>query len=335
MLYTIIIKNQDNTTAATYTTDATDARTAHEHAAAAYPAAVVRVYPSTLDSMGNTIAAGLARGALMVARRTAANGIKRTGGNATQCRIEREFAAANVRCRGAETATRIMEVVEDYSHDTQEEFAVALAGLTAAAAAGLPIDEQYRAAYLELNRHIHAQRAATERELSTEYVIDGGGNVVAINAAIATVIRGGERYEPAAATMCRIDGNELAAALRDALALVTPTQRKTVELLARGYSVAAIAHHMKRNERTVKANIAIVRGKLAAYMQENAPDVLPMVNGEGYAAYKAEGKAAAAHRADANNHRTDEGKAAKKANNAAYCKEYRERRKAAKMAANA
>lgn len=264
----------------TYTIDATDARTAHAHGAMIAPdSATIRVYPATMDTDGQINADGIARGALMVARRTAINAVIRTGGNATQCRIERELAAANARCHGAESARRIIDVVADYSADTQDFFAVAAAGLTDAIMDGADIVEQYHAAYLALNKHIHAQRAATARELSMEYIVDGGGDIVAINTAVSAIIRGGDRWTAAdsgnmdAATATRL-GATIAAAMRT----VSPTQRQIAAMLGRGYSQRQIADRTGRGLATVNRNIAIMRGKISGYIRTHAPEFADMVD---------------------------------------------------------
>ena len=326
MKYIIIITTTDangNVTTTTTTTTATDARQAHEYAATiATDGAKIRVYPDTAT------AAGIARGAVMIARRTAVNAVMRTGGNETQNRIERETAAINARIRGAETAERILTVVNDYSHDTREFFAIAAAALSAAAANGKPIDEQYHVGYVELNAYIHSQRAATEYEISTEFLQDGGGDLVAINTAIASIIRGGDKWTPA-------DGGEMDAAtaarvgqaIADAMRIVTPTQRRIAELLARGYSQRQIADKTGRELATVNRNIAILRGKIAGYISGAAAEFEPLIK---QAATAAAATAAAAKNASgAYTSRT----AAQKATQAERARRYRER-KAAERNAN-
>lgn len=325
MKYIITITTTDangNVTTTTTTTTATGARQAHEYAATiATGGAKIRVYPDTAT------AAGIARGAVMIARRTALNAIMRQG-TPTQHTIERETAAINARIRGAETAERILTVVNDYSHDTREFFAIAAAALSAAAANGKPIDEQYHAGYIELNAYIHSQRAATEYEISTEFLQDGGGDLVAINTAIAFIIHGGDKWTPTgggemdAATAAR-----LGQAIADAMRTVTPTQRRIAELLARGYSQRQIADKTGRELATVNRNIAILRGKIAGYISGAAAEFEPLIK---QAATAAAATAAAAKNASgAYTSRT----AAQKATQAERARRYRER-KAAERNAN-
>ena len=344
MEYIIITTTTDadgNTTTTQTTTTATDAKQAHDHATTT-DGAQIRVYPST------TTAAGIARGAVMIARRTAVNAVMRTGGNETQNRIERETAAINARIRGAETAERILSVVNDYSQDTREFFSTAAAALSCAAAQGTGIADQYRAAYRELNAAIHAQRAATEYEISTEFLTDGGGDLVSINTAIASIMRGGDKWTPTdGGNMDAATAARLGAAIADAMRLLSPTQRRIAELLGRGYSQRRIAEMTGRAVSTVAQNIAILRGKIAGYISGAAAEFTYMMDGHNggstvrvdvaTAAATAAETAAAAHNGGANNRRTDGGKerkaASDKTTQAERARRYRERKAAERKAA--
>jgi len=323
MRYIIIITTADGRQTINHI-DAQDARTAHEHGAAIAQdaSATIRVYPATQDEHGATIAAGIARGALMVARRTAANAVRRTGGNETQCRIDKELTAANARCHGAETAARIIEVISSYSADTQDFFGYAAQGITDGIAAGLDIAEQYHGAFIALNKFVHSQHSATEHELSTEFIIDGGGDIVAINTAISTIIRGGDKWTPTdGGGMDAETAARLGAAIAAAMRTVTPTQRKIAELTGRGYSQRQIAEKTGRAVVTVEKNLVNVRAKIAAYIRENAPEFAHMIDNA---------ETAAAVERWANGGRTVEGAkrkaAADKATQAERAKRYRMRK---------
>jgi len=334
-IYTITTTDADgNQTTTEYTINATDARTAHNAAEINKPhGATVRVYPSTAT------AAGIMRGAVMVGRRTAINAIKRQG-TPTQHRIEREFAAINARLVGAETPERINAVIADYSADTQDFYSIAKTALITGydhtdkrthetvhyngLVDGATIGEQYHTAFIALNAYIHSQRAATEYEISTEFLTDGGGDLVAINTAISAIIRGGEKWTPTdggemdAATAAR-----LGAAIADAMRIVTPTQRRIAELLGRGYSQRQIAENMGRELATVNRNIAIMRGKIAEYIREHTPEFVQLIR---------TAETAAAAQGAANGGRTAAGaerKAAQdKATQAERARRYRERKAA-------
>lgn len=321
IIYTTTNTTDGNQTTARKTVNATDARTARMHIDAHTPnGATVRVYPHTGTDVG------IMRGAVMVARRTAINAIKRHG-TETQYRIEREFAAINARLVGAETPERVNTVISTYSPDTQDFYSIALLGLQEGKAAGLSIPEQYSVAYRALNAHIHSLNAATEYELSTEFLTDGGGDLVAINTAIASIIRGGDKWTPTdggemdAATAAR-----LGAAIADAMRTVTPTQRKIAELLGRGYSQRKIAEKTERDLRTVSRNIAIMRDKITTYMRDNASEFVHMIDGNnGCTTIIQEETAAAATQAAASM------RGGKK--DAAYYREYRARKAAERKAA--
>ena len=320
MKYIITITDNNGKTTQT-TTTATDARQAHDHAATiAADGATIRVYPAT------DTAAGIARGAIMVARRTAVNAVMRTGGNETQNKIERETAAINARIRGAETAERILSVVREYGHDTQEFVAIAAAALSTAAARGDNIINQYGAAYRELNAAIHAQRAATEYELSTEFIKDGGGDIVSINHAVAAIIRGGDNWTPTdGGTMDAATAARLGAAIADAMRTLSETQKRIVELLARGYSQRQIAEKTGKQLAAINRNIAIIRGKVSGYISGAAAEFAPLIHAAA---------TAAAATAAKNGGRTAAGAAKHKAaHNAEYYREYRRRKAAARKAA--
>ena len=369
MLYAIIIMTTDANTNTTNTTTATieaaSAKEAHEHVIAVTAkanGADVRVYPSLIGNDGTMSDIGIMRGALLVARRTAANAIKRGGGNvgvdvdgattaarakaaATAARtaanthagvINRMFAmfgelnAANARCNGATTAARIDAVVNEYSQDTREYFAIAAAALVNGVMEhGADIVECYHGAYLALNKYLSGERAATMHEISTEYIVDGGGDIVAYNTAVASIIRGGDKWTPTdggtmdAATAARL-GNAIAAAA----AVVTPTQKRIVELVARGYSLRQIADMTGRNAATVKRNMDIARDKIAAAMAGG--EFVSLIDNARTAAAAKAAKVSTAIRSESGAARKA---ASDKATQAARARAYRERKKAARAAA--
>ena len=367
MLYTIIITNTDgehvNTNTINFNADS--AQQAHEHAASiANGAARVRVYPTLTDDNGGMLDVGIMRGALMVARRTALNSVMRGGGKVTAdidgtqaakakaaaaaARIAAnihggvinrlftmlgELNSANARCNGATTAARIDGVINEYSQDTREFFAIAAAGLIDGIREhGADIVECYHTAYLTLNRYIASERAATERELSTEYIIDGGGDIVAFNDAIASIIRGGEKWTAAdGGGMDKATAARLGDAIAAAAAALNPTQKRITILLGRGYSQAQIASITNRKPSTINANVSIIRECIAAAMRDG--EFASMIDSARTAAAAANTRE---HAAKANKQRTANGAARKaasdKATQAARAKAYRERKKAAAAA---
>lgn len=315
----------------------------------------VRVYPATLDENGKPYAPGMIRAAVKVARRVMLNAVM-NGGTDTQRAALQGLDAVNATATACDatgatweaSAAAILAKMATVSHDAQDAYAAAMAGIMdgytiahgkragevyrGANVPGSNPAEHIRAAFLSANVFMHAQRAATVRELSTEYVREQGGDVVAIGAALARIIKGDERWTASdVPTAARVNVEALRAHLPRALALCSPVQRDIAVRLAKGYTVDAIAIETDRNRRTVQRNIAIMRGKCAEYLRENAPEVLPMLTAAGFDAF-AEAKEAAA-----NMPRTEEGRereaARKKAGNAAAAERMRKLRAARKAAA--
>ena len=285
---------------------------------------VINVYPDTND------VDGVVYGALFVARRTAANAIIR-GGNDTQRRIDAEFRAINARCVGGDAA-RVMRVIRDYSHDTQDMFDAACLGVCDAHIRNAGnIIEQYHAAFLEMNRYVKSTKTAANNELSIEYIVSGGGEIVSINTAIASIIYGGDKWTPISGGEMDADtAARLGDVLHAALNMCTKKQRKIAEMIAIGYGIADIARKLDVNPSTVSRHIAMVRGTVSGYIESVAPEFLQLIH-----TYDVDSAAAAAN---ANNRRTDEGKAREKANckarhSAEYYREYRARKAAARKAA--
>lgn len=263
-----------------YTIDATDARTAHNAAERHKPhGANLRVYPATQDEHGAIISAGVARGALMIARRTAVNAVLRTGGNETQNRIEKELTAANARCCGAETITRIENIIESYSADTQDFYSCAKSGILDGISDGMDIMAQYANGFAALNAHVHAQRAASVYELSTEFLTNNGGDIVSINDVIACIIRGGDKWHSVGnGRMDAKTAARLSEAITAAMCTLTPTQRDVAELLGRRFSQRMIAIKLDRSVSTIEKHIAIIRAKIAEYLRGNASEFVHIMD---------------------------------------------------------
>ena len=278
MMYTIIITHADETTA-TITTNAQNAKQAHEYAETiATKADTIRVYPTTQDSDGNVIVYGLLRGALMVAKKSAEKTLSRDGGTKTQQTIASELISANARAglTGAEElgAPYLLDIISQLSQDSNDIFSCAYNGMFDALQRGEDITEQYHNGYIEINRYIMAQRSASEKEVSTEYILESGGHLVAINTYIARIVKGGERYTPCnSETMDETTAEKLGAILSNASALLTPRQKTIVELVARGYSQRRIAEllHVK-NAMTINQHIANIRKIYADYINANASE---------------------------------------------------------------
>lgn len=313
----------------------------------------VRVAPATMTPDGLPYASGMVRAALQVARKTLARACEH-GGTDTQRVALQDLDRVNAAAVRYDVAgydwdastPAVLAVLADVGHDAQDMYAAAMQGIVS----GYTFDkgthkgealhgtatpdstprEHVRAAYLTANKAMHAQRAAAAREMWTEYIREEGGDLVAVGVAIARIIKGGECWtetdEPA---VSRVDVDAIREHLPRALSLCRPVQREVAGLLARGYSVEAIARKLERDRRTVQRNIAIMRGTCTEYIRENAPSLLPMFNAEKYTAQAMETEAAEQHKKGANSRRTEAGEARCKATQAARARAYRERKKAA------
>lgn len=322
----ITTTNEHDTRTITANINAPSAMDAHTIAAAMpVPSGdrVINVYPDTND------VDGVVYGALFVARRTAANSIIR-GGNDTQRRIDAEFRAINARCVGGD-ASRVMRVIREYSHDTQDMFDAACLGVCGAHIRNAGnIIEQYHAAFLEMNCYVKSTKTAANNELSIEYIVSGGGEIVSISTAISTIIYGGDSWTPAACGEMDVEAAaRLGNVLHNAMDNCAGRQREIAEMLAIGYGNADIARKLGINPTTVLRHIAMMRRTVYQYINDTAPEFIPLIR-----TYDVDSAAAAAN---ANNRRTNEGVARKtaadKATQAERARRYRERKAAARKAA--
>ena len=219
---------------------------------------------------------GLCRAALAIAHTVAKKTIDHGSCTATQIAIDTALRIACARVASAgehATAEYIGEVVKSMNHDAQDFYGYAMEGLQATK--GQPVAERYRAGYIRLNRHIHSQRAATAHELSTEFIIDGGGDIVSIGTAIGSILRGTDKYTPTpSARLDNASARKLCVTLAAAVNQLTPTQKDIVRLMGNGYSMRQIAVKLGRNEATIREHAANIRKRIAAYFAANAPEMV-------------------------------------------------------------
>lgn len=311
MLYSIITTHADGHTTQN-TLDALNAKQAHtaatEHADYT-DGATVRVYPTTQDENGNIIAYNVLRGALMIAKRSAEKSLARTGGTETQKRIADELTAANAKAGadGAEKlgAAYILDMIARLSADSQDIFGYAYSGILDGINNGAELSEQYHNGYLSINAYIMTQRAATQYELSTEFITANGGELVSLGSYLARLIKSGDRYTPIAETdingMDAETADRLGAALKNAAATLTPRQKDIATLTARGYSQRQVMETLKiKNVATVAEHLAHIRKKYLAYITDNAPEFLPLIKSAEVNAVKTDRHADTAARRIAN-----------------------------------
>lgn len=240
-----------------------------------------RVYVNTNSPDGHIDAA------LNIARRSAMNSIQRTGGTDTQRAIlsSLDNLRSCVEYRLTAGAENVAEYImarlyeQEHSADALDFINTAALAISEQQAAGADIAEQYHAAYIAINHLIIKQRAATEHELSTEYITDGNGDIVAINTAIAAIMRGGDKWTATAGgELDEQTAAELGAAIRAAVSLLNPTQRRIIELTGRGYSMRQIAGMTGRAVSTIAQNAAIARATIAEYINSNAPQFAGLID---------------------------------------------------------
>lgn len=284
MNYAVFARKNDGTDVLISCVNAINTKQAHEKVDKKDNIAV-RVYPTTTDVNGDIITYNVVRGALQVATTSAKKTVDRTGGTNTQRRIANELISVNVRA-GADGAEQygagyVLDMISNMSHDSQDIYSCAEEGILTAIHDGADIAEQYRNAYLCINRHIMKQRGATARECSLEYTQESGGNIVPINAYIARIINGGERYTPYDNGVIDIETAErLGAVLSDASALLTPRQKDIVEYIGRGYSQRQTAERLNiKSVATVAEHLARIRKIYLEYITENAPEFLYIIKG--------------------------------------------------------
>ena len=243
----------------------------------------VKAFPTTTDENGNINEYALIRGALQVAKRCAEKALA-NGGTDTQRRIARELVTVNAKvgANGAEKygVNYLLDLISRTSVDSQTFHSEAYTAILQAYNNGLPINEQYRDAFKAVNRYIMKQRSATEKECSTEYIQEAGGNIVAVNTVIHRIINADEKYIPTVGG--EVDdktAERLGSVLVSAIATLSPRQKQIVELLAKQYSTRAIMEKLAiKNECTYQDHIIIIRDNVLDYILKNAPEFSTLIN---------------------------------------------------------
>lgn len=224
------------------------------------------------------------------------------------------------------TTEYVVSKVQSLSSDCAELVSVAMERLLSEydESRGTHYD-MIHSAYLAINHYLKNERQSFIRELSIEYVQDCGGDLIAVNDAMHAIIFDGM---PLTATvsnnMDSATSKRLGETLVRAMRELTKPQRQIAFLLGKGYSSVQIAERMKRNQSTIADHIAKIRVKMAAVIE--GTEFNSIVKS---AEINAANKAVNARK----NQRSAESLAYAKATQAARAKAYRERKKAAAMAA--
>lgn len=339
--------NADHITTTTTTTGTINANT---------PAAAHRIIQRKIDAVKQTYKLfpvidvtdpnSIMYAAFCIAYKSAKKSTER-GGTATQWVIRNDLGriASGLRCVAGivDLGEYVTDMLPAAGQDAQEfvsESYMGLmdgyvqrkgGGLIRGMVHGATPEESTRAAYLRLNAYIYGLRSASQREISTEYIIDGGGDIVEIRKGVAMILGGDSKWIPqesatlSGAELARLDG-----ILHAAAGTLSKAQRDVWALITAGYSQAATARKLHRQERTIKAHVAVIRGKIHDHMTACAPDMLDMLAAAGITV---DGANVAISAANAGDRRTDAGKVKKassdKATQAARAAAYRARKKAA------
>ena len=258
--------------------------------------------------------------------------------NATQAAIENDLRRINAALceRLANVGGGNYDTLETFVYTalatanahTQDYFSVCI--VAALETNGTPT-EKAAAIYKAANAYTYKNKAAAARDVSTEWIIDGGGDIVSWGTAAAAILKGGERWTPtAAANMDTETAAALGVALAAAFSLLSPVQRDIVRRIVNGYSIRQTAAALGRGVATIQRNVDTIRKIYGEYITANAPQFTAIIetataaaNGNGEKA-----RTAAAARREREKAGTANGKTATE-----RMREYRERKKAAALAA--
>lgn len=324
MLYLIRHTHADTDETTEITLDALNARDAHtlyRDGNTVDKADTVRAFPRTMNTDGTVNGYAVMRMAISCAKKSA----EKTLNTDTQNRIALDLTSLNHKAgeRGAEERgdDYLLDLISRTCADAQNLIGAAYDGIMTALTEGQEEDGQAHAAFLSINAAVRALRAATEHETSLEYITESGGSVVELNRYISRLFGKGERYFPMdGGTMDAATAAALGDALTAAAAMLTPRQKEIARYIATGHSVRQTAEHLNiKSAGTVDAHLANIRDKYRAYLTEHAPRFLSLIK-------EAETATAAAKR------RADRYTAEERA---AYMRDYRARKAAAKRDADA
>lgn len=284
MKYHVIIKSTDGTETKAVVT-ACNSKQAHENARtlASDESDVIRVYALLTDSNGQINTYALYRAAIQIATVSAQKAMY-NGGTDTQRTIYNSLSVCNYKAglhdENVAGMDYLIELIARMDHDAQEYVAYAYEGLLQGLSDNVSIEECYHKAYIYINKYIMTQRSASIREISTEYITDNDGEIVAINAYIARIINGGDRYIPCDSGIMDSEmADRLGAVLNKAFNTLFDSQKRVVKYLACGYSQRATAEKLHfSNVARVNEMLVNIRKKVLEYIQENATEFLPLID---------------------------------------------------------
>lgn len=245
-----------------------------------------------------------------------------------------ELTELQHRCYDRATAAEMLALLGSYSQDAQDFVANAYDGIWQGITMGAAIDGVSTMGYRVLNHWLMAERDNNARCVLTEYITAAGGQLVSINSVIHMIVTASDKWTPmASGEMDEATAARLYTAITAAMAMLNPTQRQIAEALGKGKSIQQIADAMGRAHSTISGHVVAIRQAIAQCFAGGEFEAL-LREAQIAAVF---GKAVARKACKGGKGRTEAGKARKaasdKATQAARAKAYRDRKRAAKLAA--
>ena len=255
--------------------DALSVKEAHERAnVLRTDGATVKIYADT------TTAEGIYAAAIWIVKAATAKAVRDTSLTFFE-HIRNETSTLN-NYTGYLSASDINYLIAKTTADTQDFIAKAYEGIIDGLTEGIVVDGQYSLAFKKVNSYYKENRNISTKEASTEYIQATGGDLIAVDRYISRIIHGGERFTPAengklnAATI-RLLGNTLS----DFTASLSERQKNIIRLTANGYSQPQVAEKIGCGVGTVAEHITKIRGKALEYFEDNAPELVNLVDVNG------------------------------------------------------
>lgn len=242
------------------------------------------VIPCTVDKNGNADAYGIFKCAVQVATK-ASKRMLDFAPTDTQRRIANELSVINAKIGASAEAENfgasyVLTLLSQASADTQDFADIAINSVTDSVSKKMSLYGQYHNAFLAINAENSKLKTRRIKEVSTEYITDNDGQIVALSSQIARILRADEKYTPSASSELSADSVEKIGNAFKAFAPTLTERQKTIfSLTARGYSQRQIQEKLKfKSINAVENHLCKIRVAFIAYAEQNAPDILNLVN---------------------------------------------------------
>ncbi len=327
MKYAIITKTADGETNIVKYVDALNAKTVfaslNENGTEDEKTLVI---PCTVDKNGNADAYGIFKCAVQVATK-ASKRMLDFAPTDTQRRIANELSVINAKIGASAEAENfgasyVLTLLSQASADAQDFADIAINSVMDSVSKKMSLYEQYHNAFLAINAENSKLKTRRMKEVSTEYITDNDGQIVALSSQIARILRADEKYTPSASSELSADSvKKIGNAFKAFAPTLTERQKTIFSLTARGYSQRQIQEKLRfKSINAVENHLCKIRVAFITYAEQNAPDILNLVN---------------IKEVHADNKRRNADKHIKSnRHNAEYYREYRERKKAEKASNN-